>query len=164
MNTPLDSDFLPPPETIPDSTPTPVPETRPHISMINAAAYMCASKLPGSVTFQLQITPDSTIGRAASETPVDLSAIPEDYHEFTDVFNKGKADALPPHQDYDLKIDLEGGAPPSNRMYSLSPSELETLQEFIEEHVNIGFIQPSKSPHGAPILFIKKRWQLTTLC
>ena len=108
--------------------------------------------------------PDSTIGRATSETPVDLSAIPEDYHEFTDVFNKGKADALPPHQDYDLKIDLEGGAPPSNRMYSLSPSELETLREFIEEHVNIGFIRPSKSLHGALILFIKKKDGSLRLC
>ena len=73
--------------------------------------------------------PDGTIGRATSETPIDLSAVPEDYHEFADIFNKGIADTLSPHQDYDLKIDLKGGAPPSNCIYSLSPSELETLQE-----------------------------------
>ena len=140
VNTPLDSGFVPPSETFPNSTPTPVPETCstcPHISMINAAAYMHASKLPSSVTFQLQIAPNGTISRATSETLIDLSAIPEDYHEFTDVFNKGKADALPPYQDYNLKIDLERGAPPSNHMYSLSPSELETLWEFIEEHVKL---------------------------
>ena len=107
---------------------------------------MRPSKLPGSVTFQLQIAPNSTISRATSETLIDLSAIPEDYHKFANVFNKGKADALPPHWGYDLKIDLERKAPPSNHMYSLSPSELETLWEFIEEHVNIGFIRPSKSP------------------
>ena len=64
---------------------------------------------------------------------------------------------LPPHHPYDLKIDLEEGTLPPNRMYSLSQSELDTLNTFIEDHVNIGFICPSKSPHGAPVLFIKKR-------
>ena len=108
--------------------------------MINAAAYLRASKLPSSVTFQLQLSPNSTLGWAAQEVPPDLSSVPEDYHEFTDVFSKAKADTLPPHRSYDLKIELEEGTPPPNHMYSLSQSELETLQAFIEEHVNIGFI------------------------
>ena len=72
--------------------------------MINAAAYLRASKLPGSVMFQLQLSPDGTLGRAAQEVPPDLSLVPEDYHEFADVFSKGKADTLPPHHSYDLKI------------------------------------------------------------
>ena len=108
--------------------------------MINAAAYLHASKLPGSVTFQLQLSSDGTLGWAAQKVPLDLSSAPDDYHEFTDVFSKGKADMLPPHHSYDLKIDLEEGTPPPNHMYSLSQSELKTLQAFIEEHVNIGFI------------------------
>ena len=108
--------------------------------MINAAVYLRAHKLPGSVTFQLQLSPDGTLGQAVQEVPPDLSSVPEDYHEFTDVFSKGKADMLPPHHSYDLKIDLKEGTLPPNHMYSLSQSELETLQAFIEEHVNIGFI------------------------
>ena len=132
--------------------------------MINAAAYMCASKLPSSIMFQLQISPDGTLARAAQEVPVDLSSVPEEYHEFADVFSKGKADTLPPHRSYDLKIDLEEGTLPPSRMYSLSQSELETLRAFIEEHVNIGFIRPSKSPHGTPILFIKKKDSSLRLC
>ena len=95
--------------------------------MINAAAYMHASKLPGSISFQLSITPDGALAWASHEFPVDLSSVPKDYHEFTDVFSKGKADAFPPHRPYDLKIDLEEGTPPPNRMYSLSQSELDTL-------------------------------------
>ena len=82
-----------------------------------------------------------------------MSLIPEDHHEFADIFSKGKADSLPPHRPYDLKIDIDG-TPPLSRMYSLSHSELEILCSFMEEHVNLGFIQPSKSPHGAPILFV----------
>ena len=116
--------------------------------MINAAAYMHASKLPSSISFQLSITPDSALARASQEVQVDLSSVPEDYHEFTDV--------LPPHRPYNLKIDLEEGTPPPNRMYSLCT--------FIEEHVNIGFICPLKSPHGALVLFIKKKDGSLQLC
>ena len=84
--------------------------------MINATAYLCASKLPGSVTFQLQLSPNGTLGQAAQEVPPDLSLVPEDYHEFIDVFSKGKADMLPPHCSYNLKIRLEEGTPPHNHM------------------------------------------------
>ena len=60
--------------------------------------------------------------------PMDLSDIPEDYHEFADILDKKKADTLLPHRFYDLKIEMEEGAvPPSNHRYSLSPSELEAL-------------------------------------
>ena len=117
---------------------------------------MCASKLPGSVSFQMQLSSEGVLGKATSAEPTDVSSIPEDYHEFADIFSKGKADSLPPHRPYDLKIDIDGTPPPS-RMYSLSHSELETLCSFIEEHVNLGFIRPSKSPHGAPILLSKRR-------
>jgi hypothetical protein len=109
------------------------------------------------------------LGKSAkvnSETPVDLSSIPEDYHEFADVFSKGKADTLPPHQlSVDLKIDIENGAPPlPSQMYSLSGTELEALRTFIEEHIRIGFICPSNSPHRALILFVCKKDGSLCLC
>ena len=65
--------------------------------MINAAAYMRASKLPGSISFQLSITPDGALAQASQEVPVDLSSVPEDYHEFADVFSKGQADRSEEH-------------------------------------------------------------------
>jgi hypothetical protein len=100
---------------------------------------------------------------ALTETLVDLSGIPEDYHEFTDIFSKGKVETLPPHRPYDLKINLEEGeAPPPGRMYSLSPLELEALQIFIDENVKSGFIRPSNSPHGAPILLSRRRMEAYT--
>jgi hypothetical protein len=70
-----------------------------------------------------------------------IASVPEEHHEFADVFSKGKADALPPYCPYDLKIDLEDGSIPPSLMYSFSQSELETLWLFIEEHVNLGFIR-----------------------
>jgi hypothetical protein len=146
----------------------PIPTSPTHISLINAPNYLRAARLPGSLVFQLSLTKDSLSGNAAhSDSPpaIDLSKIPEDYHKFADVFSKKKADTLPPHRSYDLKIELEEGAsPPPGRMYSLSPTELEALRTFIDEHLNNGFIRPSKSPHGAPILFVKKKSGELWLC
>ena len=99
------------------------------------------------------------------EESIDLSAIPEEYHDFTDVFSKAKADTLPPHQPYDLKIELEdGSAPPVGHMYPLSQSELSALREFIDENVRTGFICPLNSSHGAPILFVCKKDGSLQLC
>ena len=94
---------------------------------------------------------------------MDLSSVPEEYHDFVDVFNKAKADTLASHQPYDLKINLEeGSAPPLGQMYSLSPTKLATLQDFIDENLATGFIRPSQSPHGAPVLFTKKKDGIST--
>jgi hypothetical protein len=49
-------------------------------------------------------------------------------------------------------------------MYSHSLVELETLHKFINENLAMGFIQPTHSSHGAPILFIKKKDGSLQLC
>src|SRR3979490_2187431 len=96
-----------------------------------------------------------------SSVPVDLENIPKEYHDFTDVFSKAKAETLGPHRPYDLKITLEYGTKmPHLPLYSLSNSELEALCTFIDEHLNMGFIMSSRSPHVAPILFVRKKRQL----
>src|SRR5260221_2200770 len=94
-----------------------------------------------------------------------LSRVPQEYHEFCDVFSGEKANALAPHRPYDLKINLEEGAKLFHRpIYSLSPPELTALREFLEENVWNGFICPSKSPWGSPVLFIKKKDGSLHLC
>ena len=94
-----------------------------------------------------------------------MSGIPEEYHEFADVFDKGKASQLPPHRPYDLKIDLEEGAtPPIGTIYSLSPVELAALRKFLDENIATGLLRSSSSPHGAPVLFVKKKDGSLRLC
>jgi hypothetical protein len=98
--------------------------------MINAAAFLRACRLPSSQSFQLNLAKETLSGKSMALTGhlIDLSSIPEEYHKFSNVFSKGKAETLPEHCPYDLKIDLEEGqAPPPGRMYSLSPSELGPL-------------------------------------
>jgi len=99
------------------------------------------------------------------DTAPDLSSVPEAYHDFANVFSKAKALVLAPHQEYDLRIELEEGAPlPPGRLYSLSPIELETLWGFIDENLCFGFIHPTSSSHAAPVLFVKKKDGSLQLC
>jgi len=118
-----------------------------------------ASKLLDSHNFELCLCSSDIQANFAklAETP-DLSNIPSKYHEFADVFSKTKAEVLPPHCPYDLKINLEEGAQlPVGPIYSLSASKQEALKEFIEENLN-------SSLHGAPVLFIKKKNGSLRLC
>ena len=137
-----------------------------NIAIIGVAAFLRVSKLPGSHNFELCLRSLDIQANSAklAETP-DLSDVPSEYHKFADVFSKTKAEILPPHHPYDLKINLEEGAQPLvGPIYSLSASEQEALKEFIEENLNTGFIQPTSSPHGAPVLFVKKKDGSLCLC
>jgi len=94
-----------------------------------------------------------------------LDIVPLEYRDYVDVFSKAKASELPPHRDYNLKIELkEGTSPPLGTLYSLSPVELSALQTFINENLNTGFIRPASSSHAAPVLFIKKNDGSLCLC
>src|SRR5258708_2502862 len=94
-----------------------------------------------------------------------LDSMPAEYHDFHDIFSGEKAGTLTPHRPYDLQINVKEGVKPVHRpIYSLSPPELAALQEFLEEHTRSGFICPSKSPWGSPILFVKKKDGSLRLC
>ncbi|MBW0497570.1 hypothetical protein O181_037285 [Austropuccinia psidii MF-1] len=79
------------------------------------------------------------------------------YHQYLDVFYKVKEEKLPPHRTCAHHIKLEGSVPPVGVIYSLSNQESDTLRAYIPENVEKGFIQPSFSSTGAPVLFVKKR-------
>ena len=121
--------------------------------------YACACKLEGTQHFQLRISLPEVTGCSTSSTPVDLNTLLEDYHDFTDMFSKSKAGKLAEHQPYNLKITLdEGTVLPFGPIYSLSQEELAAACKFIDENLATGFICPSRSPCGAPVLFIQKEY------
>ena len=130
---------------------------------MDVAAFAQASQLADVQVFQLFIS--KLDSRDSDTTLVDMSNFPSKYHEFRDVFSKSCANTLPTHQPYDLKIELEDRAtPPFGPIYSLSPYELQTLGEFIDEHLANGLIHPTHSLSGAPVLFIKKKDGSLQLC
>ncbi|KAL2226254.1 UNVERIFIED_CONTAM: Transposon Tf2-12 polyprotein, partial [Sesamum indicum] len=72
---------------------------------------------------------------------------------------------LPPHREVDFAIEtLPGVAPISIAPYRMAPVELHELKKQIEELLGKGFIRPSTSPWGAPVLFVKKKDGSMRLC
>jgi hypothetical protein len=83
--------------------------------------------------------------------------VPERYREYAKDFSPEQASQLPPHRSFDHAIDLkEGAQPPWGPIYALSETELAALKEYLNEMLKAGKIRPSKSPAGAPILFVPK--------
>ena len=59
---------------------------------------------------------------------------------------------------------LPGTAPISKAPYRMAPAELKELKVHLQELLDKGFIRPSFSPWGAPVLFIKKKDGTMRLC
>jgi hypothetical protein len=154
-----------PPSPSPSSAP-PQPSHPPvPISLVGAAAFLRACHISATPVYALEIPPSASARSASATTTADLSSLPIEYHDFADVFSETKSETLAPHRPYDLRIDLEeGSSPPLGPIYSLSPPELEALRAFIDENLRSGFIRPSTSAHGAPVLFVKKKDGSLRLC
>src|SRR5258705_182444 len=132
------------------------------IHMVSTVTMTKLCKDPGTSTFVISTTDLNPSQVTATEI---LDSIPAEYHEFRNIFSGEKVGTLAPHRPYDLQISVEEGAKPVHGpIYSLSPPELMALWEFLEEHTRSGFIHPSKSPWGSPILFIKKKDSSLCLC
>ena len=139
---------------------------QPKIVIIGVVVFLQASKLLGFSNFKLCLhSLDIQVNSTKLTKTSDLSKVSSKYHEFTNVFSKTKAEVLAPHHPYNLQINLEEDAqPPVGLIYSLSVSEQEALKEFIEENLNMGFIQPTSFPYGALVLFVKKKDGSLHLC
>ncbi|GJS31415.1 putative reverse transcriptase domain-containing protein, partial [Tanacetum coccineum] len=73
--------------------------------------------------------------------------------DFPKVFSNDLS-GLPPIQEIEL---IPGATPVAKSPYRLAPSELEELSRQLKELQDKGFIRPSSSPWGAPVLFVKKK-------
>ncbi|GKF03902.1 hypothetical protein Tco_0034570, partial [Tanacetum coccineum] len=77
--------------------------------------------------------------------------------DFWEVFPEDLS-GLPPARPVEFQIDLiPGVAPVARAPYRLAPSEMTELSEQQQELSDKGFIRPSSSPWGAPVLFVKKK-------
>ena len=93
----------------------------------------------------------------------DMS-LPRVVCEYKDVFS-GELPGLPPSRDIDFHIELHlGTSPISMTPHRMAPIELQELKVQIQELLGKGFIRPSTSPWGAPVLFAKKKDKTLRLC
>ena len=72
---------------------------------------------------------------------------------------------LPPRRVVDFGIELHPGTLPiSMTPHRMAPVELQELRVQLQELLDKGFIRPSTSPWGAPVLFAKKKEKTLRLC
>ncbi|GJY81500.1 putative reverse transcriptase domain-containing protein [Tanacetum coccineum] len=77
--------------------------------------------------------------------------------DFPEVFPEDLP-GLPPVRQVEFQIELiPGAAPVARALYRLARSEMEELSTQLQELSDKGFIRPSSSPWGAPVLFVKKK-------
>ncbi|KAM1318632.1 hypothetical protein ACFX2H_003744 [Malus domestica] len=83
---------------------------------------------------------------------------------FPDVF-PDDLPGLPPDRNVEFIVDLLPGTDPiSLTPYRMAPAELRELKVQLQELIDKGFIQPSTSPWGAPVLFVRKKDGTLRLC
>ena len=99
---------------------------------------------------------------ATSERP-SVADVPV-VSEFADVFPE-EISGLPLQRDIDFAIELEPGTRPISRApYRMAPSEMAELKTQLEDLAEKGYIRPSASRWGAPVLFVKKKDGSMSLC
>ncbi|GJR77716.1 hypothetical protein Tco_0090081 [Tanacetum coccineum] len=109
--------------------------------------------LKGCPIFLANVTTKETEDKSKKKRLEDVPII----RDFLDVFPEDLP-GLPPTRQVEFQIDLiPGAAPVARAPYRLAPSEMKELSEQLKELSDKGFIRPSSSPWGAPVLFVKKK-------
>ncbi|WP_354666198.1 reverse transcriptase family protein [Nostoc sp. GT001] len=94
---------------------------------------------------------------------VQLADIPV-ARDFLEVFPE-ELPSIPPESEIEFEVDLMSGTRPiSLAPYRMAPFELKELKAQLEELLDKGFIRPSTSPWGSPVLFVKKKDGSLRLC
>ncbi|GKV36711.1 hypothetical protein SLEP1_g44811 [Rubroshorea leprosula] len=122
------------------------------VSALQAQKYL----VNGCQGFLVSVTDASSVTSRLE----DISVV----REFPDVFPEDLP-GLPPDREVEFAIDLVlGTGPISKAPYRMAPAELKELKVQLKELLEKGFIRPSVSPWGAPVLFVKKKDGSMRLC
>ncbi|GJY88463.1 putative reverse transcriptase domain-containing protein [Tanacetum coccineum] len=119
------------------------------ISCTKTQKYM----IKGCHVFLAHVTTKKTEDKSEGKRLEDIPII----QDFPEVFFEDLS-GLPPTRQVEFQIDLiPGAAPVARAPYRLVPFEMKELSDQLQELSNKGFIRPSSSSWGAPVLFVKKR-------
>jgi transposase InsO family protein len=145
----------------PKKTEAQTPETVNHmqISVITPQQLRQTWK-PEDQLFICEISEDHLVNSNATDPRIQPLL-----QEFQDVFPDELPLELPPHRPCDHRIKLEDGSvPPWRPIYRMSPLELDSLKEELDRLLRNGSIEPSVSPYGAPVIFVKKKDGSLRMC
>ncbi|GKD95279.1 hypothetical protein Tco_1375116, partial [Tanacetum coccineum] len=121
--------------------------------------WQCSSEsVCGCPVFLAHVTTKETEEKSEKNRLEDVPIV----RDFLEVFPEDLP-GLPPTRQVKFQIDLIlGAAPVARAPYRLAPSEMKELSDQLKEHSDKGFIRPSSSPWGAPVLFFKKKDVITS--
>ncbi|GJS55762.1 putative reverse transcriptase domain-containing protein [Tanacetum coccineum] len=137
-----------------------------HRAVIDCYKKIVRIPLPNDEILEVQ-------GERPEKDPGSLACIKADEKKFDDIrvvrdFPEVFPDdlsGLPPVREIEFRIDLIPGASPVVKSpYRLAPSEMLELSNQLKELQEKGFIRPSHSPWGAPVLFVKKKDGAMRMC
>ncbi|GKA93247.1 putative reverse transcriptase domain-containing protein [Tanacetum coccineum] len=129
----------------------------PKLKNNNNRGKRCSYSLFGDETLIVREWTEAAInkGEPSIKQISDVPVVQESSHE---VLSCAGLAGLPPMTSREFRIDLVPGATPVARApYRLAPSKMKELAEQLQELTDKGFIRPSSSPWGAPVLFVKKK-------
>nr|CAE04799.1 OSJNBb0018J12.12 [Oryza sativa Japonica Group] len=100
---------------------------------------------------------------AVEKTTKKLEDIPI-VREYPEVFPEDLT-TMPPKRDIEFRIDLAPGtAPIHKRPYRMGANELAEVKKQVDEQLPKGYIRPSTSPWGAPVIFVEKKDKTKRMC
>ncbi|GBG88512.1 hypothetical protein CBR_g47983 [Chara braunii] len=141
--------------------PLPHPSIRCQVVTAKSFRATCAYEQPEEIGLCFL----RTIEVAASSS-TDLSSDPHVVRlldEFADIFESPTG--VVPDRPMSHEIILEAGVvPPKGCIYRMSEEELEVLCAQLDDLLTNGWIRPSSSPYGAPVLFVWKKNKDLQLC
>ena len=110
--------------------------------MIGADAYCAACHLKRAQVFAVSMRDiQYQAEKEARAGTNSKSVVPQEYHDFLDVFSKKNSNTLPPHRKYDHKIYLEKEQKPGHApLYKMSPEELDAIKRYFDSHLAKRFI------------------------
>jgi transposase InsO family protein len=117
------------------------------------------------VTSEPQFWDPTDFPEDPEETKQLQSLIPKYLHDFFDIFRqKQGTETLPPHREYDMKIELRSSATlAAAKLYQLTEAQRQVLLETLDRELAAGRIRPSNASYGSPMFFVPKkdgRWRM----
>ncbi|KAL5787001.1 hypothetical protein ACOSP7_003950 [Xanthoceras sorbifolium] len=135
---------------------TMVGERRDFLSNVISATAACKLIRKGCEAYLAQVVDSRKVNSEIQNIPTVC--------DFADVFPE-ELPGLPPQREVEFVIDVvPGTSPVSIAPYRMAPAELKELKIQLQELLDKGFIRPSVSPWGAPVLFVKKKDGSLRLC
>ena len=135
-------------------------------SLVDAAQVEAGLQV-GDTAFLVEVFAVAEVP-AATPSSQDVHPVLSDIpvvRDFPDVFPDDLPSGLPPARAVDHRIHVEPGAvPPNQPTYRMSYAELDEVKKQLTELLEKKFIQPSQSPYGAPMLFVKKKDGSMCMC